>query len=116
MTDFVYVEDLKPHQFGFLLRNLLASELTQRGIQIKEVEFAQRFKLTPQGFTVMTRSIKAIRERKIEDNIIYAVIGSYEVKGGYIYILTRIFNLQTNTLEKMFVRTVNLTTWQLEYP
>lgn len=117
ITDFVYLDDLKPHSFGLLLRNLLSSHLSKEGIKIKEAEFARYFKLTPEGFTLLTRNIKDIRQKELNEDITYAIIGTYEMRGCYIYLFTRIFNLKTNTVEKVIAHTVDLSGWQLTgYP
>ena len=117
ITDFVYLDDLKPHSFGLLLRNLLSSRLSREGIKIKEVEFARYFKLTSEGFTLLTRNIKDIRQKELNEDITYAIIGTYEMRGCYIYLFTRIFNLKTNTVEKVIAHTVNLSSWQFtDYP
>jgi len=95
VSDFVNLDRLENRsQLGFLLSDMLKDRLVSEDIIVREVEFANEFKLGPKGFNVLIRN----KDKIISDQVLkekFAVVGTYSMTSRSLNVFIKLIDIRT---------------------
>ena len=97
VPDFVNVNSLQNRsKLGFLLSEQLKNSLSNRGIIIKELELGKDFQFGKNGFNILTREQKDIKDKEINNN--YAFVGTYSVTTQSLIIFIKLIDINNGNI------------------
>lgn len=110
ITDFVDLNTLKPGKAGILMAELLKSRLIQScSVKIYQVEFSRFFSLDSDGFIVLTRDPKNIRNDEFSGG--NCMVGTYSFSKDRLHIFIKLIDMNTGKITRMVDREISIFCW-----
>jgi len=105
VTDLVDIQKFVPNKEGIFLSEYLKNSLINEcNSKIIQVEFSKHFKISDEGFRILTRKIDDLRQKNVNTSLI--VTGTYKKTENKVILFIRLVDYKTSKIKKFAIKEI----------